>query len=471
MCLLEGVLLSAFAYGIALLLADDFTDIFTDLTRTEVPILIAIRTMPILMGLIIALSIGAIGALYPAYMMRRARPETLLRGSQSAVAGGRGRMRQALVAVQSFAAVGVIIGGIQIAWQMDHILNLERGFETEGVFFLSAPKAESLDLFKGGFLEEARKQPGVIQSDITSDTLFVNSIRIGNYRNPAQASPKQVVLKFPGPSLLQMLTREPLASLDIAAGPNQLVLPMSSVTKFGFETAHDAVGKVLIDAYQPQKADDDFKPPEYTIVAVIEDLKDGVRFGNDSSTVYHVSAEQTPTHIIGQTKGISPDELNAILKPKWEEFFPDQPYEIEWLIDRLTARYQSTQDMGLILNFISAVTLILSIAGLYGMARHWLLTRRRELALRKVMGAARQGLITLAMRRMLMPIAIGGILAFLPTWYLMQEWLTNFTDKGELPLWLYGFVLIVVIALSALILFGHTIKALREHPATVLYHE
>jgi putative ABC transport system permease protein len=471
MCLLEGILLASFAYGIALLLADDFTLFFTNLTGSIVPILDTVRAIPLMIGLLIAVIIGIVGALYPAYIMRRARPETLLRGSQGTVAGGRGRMRQALVSVQSFAAVGVMIGSLQIAWQMDHILNLERGFETEGIFFLKGPKRDDTDPFKGAFLEETRKLTGILKSDVTSDTLFASSIRIGNYRNPTQSDDKQVVLKFPGPSFLPLLSEPPVAQLGIDAGKDQIVIPMSTMTKFGFDSADDAIGKVLIDSYQPRSEDDTYTPPEYTIVAVINDLKDGVRFGDESITVYHVSAEQIPTHIIGQTKGITPDELNAVLKPKWEEFFPGQPYEVEWLIDRLAARYKSTQDMGLILNFISAVTLILSIAGLYGMARHWLLTRRRELALRKVMGANHRELIILAVRKMLTPIVIGGMIAFIPIWFLMQEWLTRFADKGELPLWLYGFVLVVVVVISGLILFGHTIKALREHPATVLYHE
>ncbi|UTW55658.1 FtsX-like permease family protein [Kordiimonas sp. SCSIO 12610] len=467
-CLLEGAILASITFGVAVLIADDLTNIFTDLSNVDVPILVPYRAYFLFQGLSIAITLGIVGAIYPALLMHRVRPETLLRNNINKVTGGRGRIRQTFVAIQAFICVGVFIASLQVAWQMNHILTVERGFTTEGVFFLSAPNQQDNERFQTGFIDEVRKLPGVENADTATNILFNGTRFSSHYRGPNDVNPVRVRLHYAGPSFFNLLKTAPLARLNINISKNQIALPLSSLPFFGFRNPEDALGKTFLDTDSISNTNEGHR---YTVVAVIEDLKDELSIEDNSPKVYQVGSPDQINYIVGQVSNLSSEELNNSLKAKWAEFFPGQPYRVEWLVDRLRARYQTIQDTGFLFNFISTITLILSIAGVYGMAQHWFITHRRELALRRIMGADQKQIISLAVRRMLMPTIIGGVLAFTPVWYLMQKWLTSFIENDALPFIVYGLVLLVISTLSGLSLWGHITRALREHPATVLNYE
>jgi putative ABC transport system permease protein len=467
MCLLEGIIISVLAYGVAVLLANDLTDVFKDISGAIVPVLDGNRIFELTAGFVIASIIGVFGAFYPAFIMGRARPETLLRSDQGSVIGARGYMRKALVGVQAFVTVGIMIASSQVSWQMDHLVNLDRGFKTNGVFAIEAPKDEESDIFKNGFVEEVRQLGLIEDAELVGSLPFSNRIRVANYRNPEEESPKQVILRFPGPGFLSTLTQEPLAKLDVEIKDNHIALPERALKTFGFETANDALGKTLAEV-DGRFNDTDNPAPEYIIAAVVPDLKDG-GYGVGIYSVYHFSIG-FDKFLLASTNAL-PEEINALVQPVWNKYFPEETYEVEWIIDRLRARHKNTQDMGLVLNFIGVITVILGFAGLYGMARHWLYTKRRELALRRVMGAEAKEILRFAVFRMLAPVFIGGVIALVPVWLIMQEWMTQYGDKANLPLPVYGVVLMLALLMSSLILLVHIRKALREHPAKVLYHE
>ena len=154
------------------------------------------------------------------------------------------------------------------------------------------------------------------------------------------------------------------------------------------------------------------------------------------------------------------------------ERFPDvNDPKIGWLSDAIRAHYNKSETLAEVVAVMAGLCLVLCIAALYSLASHYAATRAREIALRRVLGAGKREISQLFLRKMLLPVAIGGLLALGPIWWLMAQWITKFKDQAPLPYGAYALALVLVLALAAAMLLGHVRRVLKLRPASVLYHE
>ncbi len=473
--LMEAGVVALAAYGLGLLIAADIATSADMLLNGGVTIFAPGRTPLLAAGSLTALLVALLTAAAMIAQLSRMKPQTLLHNSQRAVTGGRGWIKSVLVGLQALALVGTLIAAGQIYHQFNHYLTLDRGMRVEGVMIVPAPFEESQSArFKNDFRKELEALPGVKMVNEIHTPPFDGNLMMFNLKAEGMDGPVQSVMNDVGPSYFETFDITPIAAVDedFTGVKNVVALPEASVKAYGFESPEAALNQTLTSIYKGRNGEPD-KTTDYRIMAVIPDLKDS-GYRHKMPVVYGITdlfgSWYTNFVVLAETDDPT---LKLAVKDLWLKHFPDFEEEatMHWFSDAIADRYRKTESMASAVFVMAAFCLLLCLAGLYGMASHYTATKAREIALRRVLGARKRDVSQLFLKKMLLPVVIGGTLSLLPTWWLMKRYLESHAEQAYLHMGYYPLVLVGIVLVSALMLMGHVRRVLRLRPASVLYHE
>jgi len=131
-------------------------------------------------------------------------------------------------------------------------------------------------------------------------------------------------------------------------------------------------------------------------------------------------------------------------------FDPGNPFEYNLLEESLRTFYDTDRRALSLIMLFAGMCLFISCLGLFGLMAFATERRAREIAIRKVLGATSGQIVGLLARRIVALIAVGGAIATVATWLLMNEWLAAFAYRASInPL-----LLAVAVALVAILAIG-----------------
>ena len=141
-------------------------------------------------------------------------------------------------------------------------------------------------------------------------------------------------------------------------------------------------------------------------------------------------------------------------------------------LDELYDRFNRSEQTGLkIFSVMAAVCLLISLFGIYAVATASTQRRRKEIAIRKIVGAEMGDIVRMFFREHTLQVLISGVVA-LPLAYLaMSSWLQGYAYRTNISLWLLIGVVIVVATLVLLTVLRQVLKAANSNPAEVLKSE
>jgi len=140
--------------------------------------------------------------------------------------------------------------------------------------------------------------------------------------------------------------------------------------------------------------------------------------------------------------------------------------------NELYNRLNHSEQVGLkLFSVMATVCLLISLLGVYAVATASTQRRRREIAIRKVMGAQVGDIIGMFFREHTLQVIFAGVVA-LPLAYLaMSRWLQGYAYRTNIPWWLLAGVIAVIIAVVLLTVLGQVLKAANRNPAEVVKSE
>ena len=119
-------------------------------------------------------------------------------------------------------------------------------------------------------------------------------------------------------------------------------------------------------------------------------------------------------------------------------------------------------------NYVSAISLLICFLGLFGLVSLSLESRKKEIGIRKVMGASGQRIARLLSASYTKVIALSILLGLPISYYLLNEWLSNFIYHVDYSFGLYTLVGITILALSLILTSSQSIHASRQNPVESL---
>jgi putative ABC transport system permease protein len=166
-----------------------------------------------------------------------------------------------------------------------------------------------------------------------------------------------------------------------------------------------------------------------------------------------------------------PAEVQRRLAQVWSEVNPDSPLLLTHLDDQYDSLYQRETRMSAIANVFSALSIFISLMGLFGLASYLITQRTKELGIRKVLGASFPGLIQLVSRDFIALVVTAYALAAPLCWLIMREWLSGFTEKIAFEWWIVAAAATGTTLLALCTIFYHAFTVSRINPSETLRSE
>ena len=129
--------------------------------------------------------------------------------------------------------------------------------------------------------------------------------------------------------------------------------------------------------------------------------------------------------VVRTQPGTMPETL-ATVEASFQQVFGNNPFSYGFVDQDLDHLYMAEARMGTLFNVFSVLSIVISCLGLFGLATFATQRRRKEIGVRKVLGAGETGIVALLAKEFLQLVAIALLIAFPIAWYVMNQWLQGF---------------------------------------------
>jgi putative ABC transport system permease protein len=118
-------------------------------------------------------------------------------------------------------------------------------------------------------------------------------------------------------------------------------------------------------------------------------------------------------------------------------FDTDYPFEVRFFDEILQRLYEKETSLSLLISLFSLISIFISIVGVFGLVVFDSECRRKEIGIRKVLGASTTGIILMFNKVYIRILAICFVIAAPLAWYAVNLWLQNFAYRTPMYWWVY----------------------------------
>jgi putative ABC transport system permease protein len=155
----------------------------------------------------------------------------------------------------------------------------------------------------------------------------------------------------------------------------------------------------------------------------------------------------------------------------WDNIAGDTPFLYFFVDEKLGELYVKENRFGSILGVFTLLAIAIACAGLFGLTAHITQSRRKELAIRKVLGANTSTLTALISLSFVKWVVLASLVAWPTAWFIASNWLDNFANRISMPLWAYVLATVVSLFVALATTLVKTYVASNQNPAVTLKYE
>jgi putative ABC transport system permease protein len=159
------------------------------------------------------------------------------------------------------------------------------------------------------------------------------------------------------------------------------------------------------------------------------------------------------------------------VRDKWKRAAPSQPFDYAFLDETFAAQFAAEQRIGTISITFSVLAILIACLGLFGLVTYATAQRRKEIGVRKVLGAGLADILVLLSKDLLRLVVIGILIASPLSLWLMNEWLRNFAYRISLSVWIFAGAGMTGLLIAVVTIAGQAWRAARTDPAATLRTE
>ncbi|HNM26384.1 MAG TPA: FtsX-like permease family protein, partial [Saprospiraceae bacterium] len=401
-----------------------------------------------------ALLAWLLSGIQPALQLTRFRAVEAMKGQ--VLGKEKTALRKILVTAQFVCSIGLGICALVIAQQLKYVREAKLGYEREHIFSFGLPAD------KGAIFKTELQKSRSIQSVTLSDNNFVD---LGSQcggdtwegKRPEQPSEFwQINVDSDFPAFFGLQLAEGRWFREGGADSTSFVLNESAVRSMELDSA---VGKWM--EHGGRKG---------TIVGIVRDFN----FQSLHKAIEPMIFEQYPASfftVYVKTSGDAAQAAIAETETMFQNMFPNKVFKYEFVDEQYDQLYRTESRTGQIISLFTGLTLFISCLGLFGLAAFAAVRRTKEIGVRKVLGATSASLAGLLSVDFIKLVLLSVVLAAPLAWYLMQGWLANFAYHIEVQVWMVVAVGLVAMAVAALTVSFHSLKAALTNPVVSLRNE
>ncbi len=250
-------------------------------------------------------------------------------------------------------------------------------------------------------------------------------------------------------------------NLDIWSDSNAFILNEAAVKKYQIDRP---IGKDVIFNYAVKQ------PKKGKIIGVVKDF----HYASLHSEVEPLMIQIFPPffrYVILKVETGSPTTLIAEIERKWHKHLPHAPFRYNYLDQTYDEIYSADNRLGRIFYFFTVVALFLAALGLYGLVAFISEQRKAEIGIRKILGASIGRLMFTMSREFVLLIFISNVIAWIPAWFFIKSWLSDFVFRIEPSIWPFVYTSFISLFIGLITISIKTWLTSKSNPADILSNQ
>jgi len=389
---------------------------------------------------------------YPAFYLSSFQPSTVLKGDK--LPGGNSGVRKLLTVTQFGIATFMLAGTLIVYQQMSYMKRANLGFDKEQVvsFYATSALHPQYQAFKQRLLTNTGIRAVTMSSGIPGKThghwryslpgrensqRSINTVAMSDYDyldvlGLQLAAGRKLSTEY--------ATDDSLAYLINETAARELGLENPVGTPFIVDGQNRGAGQIVgvVKDYH-------FRSLQHTVDPLVLRI--------ERSSGWLISVKLTP--------GNTQQKLDFI-RQEWNRLTPEQPFDYTFLDEAYNKLYRAEERTGSLMTTFSILAILVACMGLLGLTSFLTQLRRREIGIRKVLGASVQNVIGLLSWDFVKLVLTGFVLVIPLAWYAANKWLENFAYKVTVS------PLVFVIAGLGITLFAVVTVSYQAYRASVM---
>ena len=480
--LLESVLFTTISMILAIVFTEFALSSFRQIANKDLSLYQQLSN-PAVMGLIIAFIVllGVLSGSYPAFYLSSFRPVDVMKGKLSSGFKGKG-IRNSLVVFQFTISVALIISTFFVQKQLSYTTNYNIGFDRGNIL-----QVHNMYLLDSSTLQ-------TFQNNLANKTAFskvgfsdVVPPNVWNTENYMAKGPENETLTLnrirANEDYIDLIAPQFLAGRNFdrtrSTDKYGVILNAAAIKTLGWGTpdTYDRDSPLGKQVTHPNNN------VTYHVIGVVEDFnfnslkKDMspliiVNQHNDlewlSERESYVSMRINPEST-SDTKVIS--GLIDEVKSELDRLSPGTPFEYSFMDQEFENSFRSEQQMGQVLNIFTFMAITITCLGLFGLAAFSAEQRKKELGVRKVLGASVFRLVYMFTSEFTLLIMISLVIASPVAYFFVKQWLADFVYKTPIHFWVFILAALGALVIAWLTIGFQSIRAANQNPVDVLRDE
>lgn len=452
----EATLLCLAAFVLGLVLAEMALPVFGELTDKVFHQGVASDPVLLLLCLGLVLMTAFLSGFYPSFVVSRLNTISSLKGKVGV--GKNAAVAKVLLVVQFTIAAVLIVGTLTMNRQIDYMINKDLGYDDENLIRVRSYRSGVKNISRL-FKDKLAQNPNVTSVAAADDYKTLVGAKFGeNLMITVYNEIDDQYMKTVGAQLVK----------------GRLLRGMDDTYISGTDTLTNII---VNEAYEQASGEEDIlhkTTGDYRIVGVIKDFHFASVESDIMPLMMLINDEKDSTNfrsIYVKYTNASQAQVRNELEELWKEQAPYQPFESVVVKEANAIRYADTTRWKKIITYASALAIVISVMGLFGLAQLATQQRTKEIGIRKVLGASLSQIVILLNGSFSLLVLISVIISTPIAYYGIDQWLQNFAYTIDITWLLFLIPGLITFTIAFATVSMQSLKHASANPVDSLRYE
>ncbi|WP_460983264.1 ABC transporter permease [Spirosoma fluminis] len=451
----ESILLAFVALLVALGLVALLLPTFNQVTGKQLGLSLEPTAVASIVG--ITLLTGLLAGSYPALYLSGFKPVQVLKGTITP-STGEAWARQGLVVFQFTISIILIVAVLVVRQQLDYIQHKDLGYTKENV--ISFNREGRLQEQSASFLAQVGNLPGIVSASSMGGNLVGGHSSAVAFEWPGKQADQKInfgifyvnydLIETMGIAMQQGRSLSPQFGMD---STSSIVFNQAAIDAMGLKNPLGQVVKVKGQARR--------------IVGVTKNFHFESLYEAVKPVCFLYKPDWANELIIRIAAGKESQALSGV-EQLYKQYNPGLPLDYKFLDEEYDVLYASEKRVATLSGYFVSIAILISCLGLLGLSTFSAARRRKEIGIRKVLGASVSSLAGLLTKDFLKLVVVAIVIGWPIAWYGMSGWLAHFAYKIDLAWWVFGLAGVLAVVIALLTISYQAIKAALMDPVKSL---
>lgn len=207
------------------------------------------------------------------------------------------------------------------------------------------------------------------------------------------------------------------------------------------------------------------------VIGVIRDMVMTSPYDPIKPTVYKLSYDEAYMITMRINHTMSTSEALSKIEKIFQAVIPSAMFDYKFVDQEYARKFASEERVGRLASVFAVLAIFISCMGLFGMAAFVAEQRRKEIGIRKILGASVSNLWTMLSLEFVQMVLLACTIGVPVAWYYLNEWLQQFTYRVSVSIWVIVWSAAGALAITIITVSFQTIRASIGDPVRSLRSE